>query len=104
MDSKSSSAKNSNTDKKSAGRDNASFLFNTQQETAKSKSNLIQVPSISLPKGSGAIKSIDEKFSVNAANGMAAYSIPLPFSRGRSGFKPSQMLSYNSGAGNSQFG
>ena len=67
------------------------------------KSNSIEVPSISLPKGGGAIKGIDEKFSVNAVNGTASFSIPLPFSPAR-GLSPSLNLSYNSGAGNGIFG
>jgi len=69
----------------------------------KTKSNAIEVPSISLPKGGGAIKGIDEKFSVNAVNGTASFSIPLPFSPAR-GASPALSLSYNSGAGNGVFG
>lgn len=69
----------------------------------KTKSNALEVPSISLPKGGGAIKGIDEKFSVNAVNGTASFSIPLPFSPAR-GASPSLSISYNSGAGNSIFG
>ncbi len=71
---------------------------------AKTKSNQIEIPSITLPKGGGAIKSIDEKFEVNAANGKASFSITFPVSPGRSGFTPSLSLSYNSGGGNSLFG
>ena len=69
----------------------------------KTKSNAIEVPSIALPKGGGAIKSIDEKFSVNAVNGSASFSIPLPVSPAR-GASPSLNLSYNSGGGNGIFG
>ena len=69
----------------------------------KTKSNAIEVPSISLPKGGGAIKGIDEKFSVNAVNGTASFSIPLPFSPSR-GASPSLSLFYNSGGGNGIFG
>lgn len=69
----------------------------------KTKSNAIEVPSISLPKGGGALKSIDEKFSVNAVNGTSSFSIPLPFSPAR-GTSPSFNLSYNSGSGNGLFG
>ena len=69
----------------------------------KTKSNAIEVPSISLPKGGGAIKGIDEKFSVNAVNGTASFSLPLPFSPAR-GASPSLSLSYSSGAGNGIFG
>jgi RHS repeat-associated protein len=70
----------------------------------KTKSNAIEVPSISLPKGGGAIKGIDEKFSVNSSNGTSSFSMPLPFSPNRNGFTPQLALSYNSGAGNSLFG
>jgi len=45
----------------------------------KTKSNAIEVPSISLPKGGGAMKGIDEKFSVNAVNGTSSFSVALPF-------------------------
>ncbi|BAU54872.1 SpvB/TcaC N-terminal domain-containing protein [Mucilaginibacter gotjawali] len=85
-------------------RDNAAFLNNPQNNTAQAKPNLIQAPSITLPKGGGAIKSIDDKFQVNAVNGTAGYTIPLPLSPGRNGFTPSLSLSYNSGSGNSIFG
>ncbi len=78
------SEKNSEQTRQSSfNRDNASFINNTQKDTVRTKSNLLQVPSITLPKGGGAMKSIDEKFSVNAANGTASYSIPLPLSPGR---------------------
>lgn len=76
----------------------------TGGDVAATKSNAIEIPQISLPKGGGAIKGIDEKFEVNAANGTASFSIPLPVSPGRNGFQPSLALSYNSGAGNSLFG
>ena len=61
-------------------------------------------PQITLPKGGGAIKSIDEKFSVNAANGTAGCSFPFPFSASRNGFMPGMTLSYSSGGGNGVFG
>src|SRR5687767_13289574 len=72
-------------------------------ERGKTKSNAIEIPSISLPKGGGAINGIDEKFSVNAVNGTASFSIPLPFSAAR-GASPALTISYNSGNGNSIFG
>ena len=64
----------------------------------------ISPPSIDLPRGGGSIRSIDEKFSVNAVNGTAGCSIPLPFSPSRNGFMPSMELGYNSGSGNGVFG
>jgi hypothetical protein len=48
--------------------ENNSSLSQLSQERA-TKSNAIEIPPISLPKGGGAIKGIDEKFQVNAANG-----------------------------------
>jgi len=81
---------------------NSSSQF-LNSDGGKTKSNSIEIPSISLPKGGGAIKGIDEKFSVNAVNGTASFSIPLPFSPAR-GASPSLSLSYNSGAGNGIFG
>ena len=68
----------------------------------KTKSNAIEVPSISLPKGGGALKGIDEKFSVNAVNGTSSFSIPLPFSPAR-GASPALGIAYSSGAGNGIF-
>jgi len=68
------------------------------------KSNAIEIPSITLPKGGGALKGIDEKFQVNPANGTTGYSIPLPVSPGRNGFTPTLSLSYNSGSGNGPYG
>lgn len=66
-------------------------------DRGKTKSNAIEVPSITIPKGGGAIKSIDEKFSVNAANGTSAFAISLPFTNAR-GATPAISLSYNSGS------
>jgi len=79
----------------------SSNFLNTDR--GKTKSNAIETPSISLPKGGGAIKGIDEKFSVNAVNGTSSFSIPLPFSPAR-GASPELGLSYSSGSGNGIFG
>src|SRR5580658_3561442 len=61
-------------------------------------------PSVSLPKGGGAIRDIGEKFSVSAATGTGSLTIPVATSPGRAGFGPSLSLAYDSGAGNSPFG
>jgi RHS repeat-associated protein len=82
---------------------NNTTLSQLSQERA-TKSNAIEIPSISLPKGGGALKGIDEKFQVNAANGTSSFSIPLPLSPNRNGFTPQMSLSYNSGVGNGLFG
>jgi RHS repeat-associated protein len=62
------------------------------------------LPSISLPKGGGAIRGIGEKFSSNPATGTGSLSIPLAASPGRSGFDLGLQLNYDSGAGNGSFG
>lgn len=80
-----------------------SFSVSFNQEK-KAESNDIQIPSISLPKGGGAIKGIEDKFQVNAVTGTSSLSIPIPISPSRKGFIPSLRLSYNSGSGNSAFG
>ena len=61
----------------SSNKSSSQFL---KTDGGKTESNAIEVPSISLPKGGGDIKGIDEKFSVNAVNGTASFSIPLPLS------------------------
>jgi len=63
-----------------------------------------QIPSISLPKGGGAIRGIDEKFTVNSVTGTGSMTVPLASSPGRSGFGPELSLSYDSGSGNGPFG
>lgn len=64
----------------------------------------LQTPSISLPKGGGAIRDIGEKFSVNASNGSASMSVPLFTTPSRSDFHPQLSISYDSGTGNGAFG
>lgn len=73
-----------------------------QMEKPKRAADLL--PSVSLPKGGGAIRGMGEKFSVNAATGTAAMSVPLPLSPGRAGFTPDLQLTYDSGGGNGVFG
>ena len=63
-----------------------------------------QPPTLSLPKGGGAIHGIGEKFAVNPANGTASLSVPVFTTPCRSGFYPQLSLSYDSGAGNGPFG
>ena len=69
-----------------------------------STASQVSAPSISLPKGGGAIQGIGEKFSTNPVTGTGAFSVPLPISPGRAGFQPSLALSYDSGSGNGPFG
>ncbi|MCX9012795.1 MAG: hypothetical protein OIN66_16965 [Candidatus Methanoperedens sp.] len=62
------------------------------------------VPSISLPKGGGAIRGIGEKFAANPVTGTGSMTVPIFTSPGRSGFGPQLSLSYDSGLGNGPFG
>ena len=62
------------------------------------------VPQISLPKGGGAIRGIDEKFAANPVTGTGSLSVPLAVSPGRSAFGPKLSLGYDSGSGNGVFG
>lgn len=64
----------------------------------------IKAPSISLPKGGGAIRGIGEKFATNPVTGTGSMNIPIVTSPGRGGFGPQLSLSYDSGAGNGPFG
>lgn len=63
-----------------------------------------QFPSVSLPRGGGAIRGIGEKFTANPVTGTGSGTIPLGSSPGRSGFGPQLELSYDSGSGNGPFG
>src|SRR5215831_12333953 len=62
------------------------------------------LPTISLPKGGGAIRGIGEKFAANPVAGTGSMSVPIACSPGRAGFGPQLALSYDSGAGNGPFG
>jgi hypothetical protein len=72
--------------------------------TSTDSSFKISPPSISLPKGGGAIRGIGEKFAANPITGTASLTVPIYTSPGRSGFGPQLSLSYDSGAGNGPFG
>lgn len=61
-------------------------------------------PSVSLPKGGGAIKGIGEKLAANPVTGTGSLTIPLPMSPGGSGFTPALALNYDSGSGNGPYG
>jgi Salmonella virulence plasmid 65kDa B protein len=61
-------------------------------------------PSISAPQGGGAVRSLSEKLTVDAATGTCGTSITLPFSPGRSGLLPALHLGYLSWAGNGPLG
>jgi hypothetical protein len=64
----------------------------------------LTAPSISLPKGGGAIRGIGEKFAANPVTGTGSFSVPIATSPSRSRLGPELSLSYDSGAGNGPFG
>ena len=67
-------------------------------------SYVVSPPSVSLPKGGGAIKGMGEKFAANPVTGTGSMSVPIATSPGRGGFGPQLSVSYDSGAGNGIFG
>src|SRR5215467_15884193 len=64
----------------------------------------VSAPTITLPKGGGAIRGLGEKFAANPVTGTGSMTVPLATSPGRAGFSPQLALSYDSGAGNGPFG
>ncbi|MBW4441093.1 MAG: VCBS repeat-containing protein [Plectolyngbya sp. WJT66-NPBG17] len=81
--------------------DSTESIFSTKG--GRTEPDAIEVPKIELPKGGGAVRGIDEEFKVNAANGTASFSIPLPVAASR-GVVPKLRIAYSSGGGNSIFG
>src|SRR5215475_10968899 len=80
-------------------------MASAERTTSRSDSEQKQAPpSISLPKGGGAIRGIGEKFGANPVTGTGSMTVPIATSPGRSGFGPQLSLSYDSGAGNGPFG
>ncbi|TKA62452.1 hypothetical protein B0A55_12767, partial [Friedmanniomyces simplex] len=61
-------------------------------------------PPVRLPSGGGAIRGMGENVSVNAANGTATVSIPVPVSKARRDMSPDLSLQYNSGTGQGPYG
>jgi RHS repeat-associated protein len=61
-------------------------------------------PTISLPTGGGALRSLGEKFSPNPFTGTGSTSVPVATSPGRGGFGPQLSLSYGSAQGNGPWG
>ena len=76
----------------------------TQRPNQEAREASPVLPGITLPKGGGSIRGVDEKFAVNPATGAASLSVPIPVPPSRSGFSPALSLSYDSSAGNGPFG
>jgi hypothetical protein len=77
---------------------------NNNNKPEAAEKNSAATPTISLPKGGGAIRGIGEKFAANPVTGTGSMTVPIATSPGRSGFGPQLALSYDSGAGNGPFG
>ena len=77
---------------------------NTSSKDAPEKSFQIAAPTITMPKGGGAIRGMGEKFAANPVTGTGSMTVPIATSPGLSGFGPQLFLSYDSGAGNGPFG
>ncbi|KAG0162137.1 hypothetical protein DFQ30_003134, partial [Apophysomyces sp. BC1015] len=63
----------------------------------------IDLPSLSLPKGGGAIQGLGEALSAGGISGTASLSLPLPITEAGA-LQPSLALTYQSGTGNGAFG
>jgi hypothetical protein len=61
-------------------------------------------PSITLPKGGGALQGIGEKFSPDLHTGTGNFTIPVALPPGRNGFQPQLNLVYSTGTGTGPFG
>jgi hypothetical protein len=75
-----------------------------ESAAAGNDNRLVSAPTISLPKGGGAIRGMGEKFAANPVTGTGSMTVPIATSPGRAGFGPELSLSYDSGAGNGPFG
>jgi RHS repeat-associated protein len=67
-------------------------------------SSAFAAPSISLPKGGGAIRGVGEKFAANPVSGSGSTTVPIVTTPGRSGLTPQLTLSYDTASGNGPFG
>lgn len=75
-----------------------------QRDAPDDKAFGIVAPTISLPKGGGAVRGIGEKFAANPVTGGGSFSVPIATSPGRGGFGPSLSLTYDSNSGQTAFG
>lgn len=91
------------TESSSAGPSSINMSRGGQDQTAAAGFDTPR-PGVAFPKGGGAVRGIDEKFSVNAASGTGSLSLSLPVTSGRSDFFPMLKLGYDSGSGNGPFG
>jgi RHS repeat-associated protein len=74
------------------------------QEGPRATFAALKPPTLSLPQGGGAMRSIGETFKANPVTGTLSASIPIPVSPLPRGPVPQMALSYDSGSGNGPFG
>ncbi len=74
------------------------------KKNAEGGASLTSAPTISLPRGGGALRAIAEKFNLNPVTGTGSLTVPVYASPGRSGFGPQLSLTCDSGNGNGPFG
>src|SRR3989440_2054250 len=88
-------------DEQRAGKQSALYSLPSHES---SDTNRNPLPTISLPKGGGAVRGIGEKFAANPVTGTGSMTVPIATSPGRAGFGPQLSLAYDSGSGNGAFG
>lgn len=67
------------------------------------KKNQIITPKLSMPKGGGTVRGVDENFSADAFTGTANFNIPVQLPQARA-MTPAMNISYSSGSGNGLLG
>ena len=89
---------------KSGRGDSSDRNSNLPSNSGEGNSFAVSAPSVTLPKGGGAIRGVGEKFTANPVTGTGSMSVPIATSPGRTGFGPQLSITYDSGSGNSPFG
>ena len=72
--------------------DSPSFDAEAENKAAPSADPQFAPPQLSLPKGGGALRGVDEKFAANLITGTGSLTVPLATSAGRAGFGPQLSL------------
>src|SRR5436190_8847935 len=77
---------------------------NRASEPAADALSSVALPTITAPRGGGAIRSIGETFRAALVTGTGSLAIPVPLSPSRAGNRPQLTLAYDSGQGQGTFG
>ena len=77
---------------------------NGRREFAETTQKQLPQDVVSVPRGGGAIRGLNDNLNINSFTGTFRYSIQPQVSPGRQGFQPSFALEYNSSNGNGPFG